>query len=220
MGALAPLDSDCDSDEEGEGSEEEADPNVGESQSKEEEVKNSCEKDNEEPVIEEEIQQINTSSNNKEGVKEEEKNGGEDKPSREGEEPKSYADIAFEESYQDVSLAQQILEDFMYNENIIESEKEKRSNLCLNLLIDCYNRRAELCMQGEQLPDAASDFKKVSELCYFKLDSNERVLASAFYNIGYIQQLSNNPLEGKKYFSKALEVIKVLLVITLKTQSE
>jgi hypothetical protein len=197
MGALAPLFADADSDSEDEGEE------VG-GEAEAEPINNA-----EEPKIEEEVQQINTSSLAVEEDKEEEKNGGE-KPNEE--EQKAYADIAFEESYQDVSLAIQIIEDFLSKE---AGDKQKKFDLFLNLLIDCYLRRAELFMTSETNEEASADFKKVTELCALKIRGNERIQASAYYHLGYIEQLLNKPQEAKGFFLQATEVIKELLCSTL-----
>ncbi len=103
MGMLAPLlagddsDSEEEGDEEGEGEGEAMGNKEGE----------------EEPKIEEEVQQINTSSLAVAEDKEEEKSGGEKAT---GEDPKPYSEIAYEESYSDISLAIQMLEDFVYKE--------------------------------------------------------------------------------------------------------
>ncbi len=75
-------------------------------------------------------------------------------------------------------------------------------------------------MQMEAYADATGDFKKVTELCAKKIKTNERIQASAYYHLGYIEQLAGKPMEAKQYFKEATMVIQELLANTLQAQAE
>lgn len=72
----------------------------------------------------------------------------------------------------------------------------------MNLLIDVYNREAELFSFREQYKEAILNFDKVVDLCSAgEIDSeNLRLMTSALYNIGYCNQQIKQNEEAKKAY--------------------
>lgn len=152
--------------------------------------------DPDEPRITEEIQSISTNKLQQEKgeevtqidttSKEENKNEKEDEDVEGDKESKPYAEEAFEDANYSISLAIQIIEDFLDETKTLAGEIQKRQDVCLNLLVDCYNRRAELLVANEHVLEAIKDFLKVIELCGKNPKGNERIEAGANCSIGII----------------------------------
>jgi len=64
--------------------------------------------------------------------------------------------------------------------------KEKRTAICHSFLVDCFNRMAEVLVTTEHYKEAIENFQEVMNLCRIRMDGNERILASAYYNVAYL----------------------------------
>ena len=203
FGNLQPLDFDNES----EASEDENEnDNHNEESKSQETLKPTTEVD--EPRIEDE--QINTSSNNNKNQEEEKVGKDED---GKGE---NAADEMCSDAWEDLSLAIQIVEDFVSSERALEAGKALRKEKCIYLLIDSYNRRAEILQFKESYEDAIADFEKVIEFTRAFPSGNERVLGSAYYLIGYINMQQKKNREAKLAYEEAIKVIRDLIIQTYK----
>lgn len=86
-----------------------------------------------------------------------------------------------------MSLAEQIINDFRTCQLLKESTPEKvaaRSKILSNLLIDNVLRRAEFLKFYNDLQGSQEDFHMVIQLCKEYPQGNERVMGSAYFNLG------------------------------------
>eukprot|EP00347_Sterkiella_histriomuscorum_P008586 403344526 len=165
-------------------------------------------KQDDEPRIEEEVkqqEQINTASD----------------PLQDHKDPEDYGGQLCDDAYENIEIGIQIIEDFLNSPNCIEAMRDQRKEVIMDLLIDSFNRQAELFQFKEQFEQAVVCFEKVVELCQSQknLDyNNMRLLSASLYNIGYCHQLTQKNDEAKAAYEKAQGVMKTHIISEVKSQ--
>lgn len=116
------------------------------------------------------------------------------------------------EALQYLSTCLQIIEDFVKSdEKVPEADREKRQKTILYVQIDALNRRAELSQFIGDLQFAIEDFTKVVDLCKKYPEKNERLLASALYNIGKSQLILQKNSEANESFKESMKALRANL---------
>ena len=126
----------------------------------------------------------------------------------------------FNDAVEHLSLALQIVEDFVNSDQTVSAAKDRRKYVCRNLLIDTLATRAEIEMFKEQFQDSIADYMRVIELCKTYKEGNERSLASAFYCIGMANSLMARVTEAKEAYEKAQSIYRDLLITKLRQQGK
>lgn len=135
----------------------------------------------------------------------------------------------FEELSQDIfynfGLCEQILNDFVNGQLLTSSnwsseQTAARTKLVSNLMIDSIIRRAEYAKFYQDLDSSIQDFTMVIKICKEYPEGNERVLGSAYYNLGKIYLEQNKRDEAMEKFKDVLNVLKGCLFEKLKKNGQ
>ena len=129
--------------------------------------------------------------------------------------------VHFEELTQDIfenlGLCEQIINDFKSvsllpkESEVSDVKKALRSKIMSCLVIDSLLRRAEYAKFYQDVPAAISDFTEVIKCCKQYPEGNQRVMGSAFFNLGQIHLEMNQRDQALEHFSQVETVLKECL---------